>query len=91
MGIFFCEVNELRVAIIVEFFLVIIRLFNFDGKIQVQDEIAVAFGGRIFSDIKFPEETLKLIFLIDVVIVFEHGDCKALAETARADKEEILV
>ena len=57
----------------------------------MQDKITVAFGGRIFSDVKFPEEAFELIFLIDVVIVFEHGEGKALAETARANEEEIFV
>ena len=57
----------------------------------MKNEIAVAFGGRIFSDIKLAEKAFELIFLIDVVIVFEHGDCKALAESARADEEEIHV
>ena len=57
----------------------------------MQDEIAVAFGGRIFSDIKFAEKAFKLILLVDVVIVFEHGEGKALAETARANEEEIFV
>ena len=57
----------------------------------MQDEVAVAFGGRIFSDVKFAEEALELILLVDVVIVFEHGEGKALAETARANEEEILI
>ena len=57
----------------------------------MQDEIAVAFGGRIFSDVKFAEEAFELILLVDVVIVFEHGEGKALAESARADEEEIHV
>ena len=57
----------------------------------MQDKIAVAFGGRIFSDVKFAEEAFEFILLVDVVIVFEHGEGKALAETARANEEEILI
>ena len=57
----------------------------------MKDEIAVAFRGRILSDVKLAEEAFKLILLVDVVIVFEHGEGKALAETARANEEEILV
>ena len=57
----------------------------------MQDEVAVAFGGRIFSDVKFAEEALELVFFIDVVIVFEHGEGKALAKSARANEEEIHV
>lgn len=57
----------------------------------MKDEIAVAFRGRILSDVKLAEEAFKLILLVDVVIVFEHGEGKALAETARANEEEIHV
>ena len=55
----------------------------------MQDKITVAFGGRIFSDVKFAEEAFKLILLVDVVIVFEHGEGKALAETARLTDRQI--
>ena len=57
----------------------------------MKDEIAVAFGGGILSDVKLAEEAFELILLVDVVIVFEHGEGKALAETARANEEEIHV
>ena len=79
------------IAIIVEAFLVIIKSTHNYSKIQMQDEIAVAFRGRILSDVKLAEEAFKLILLVDVVIVFEHGEGKALAETARANEEEIHV
>ena len=91
MGINICEIIELCIAIIVEAFLVIIKSTHNYGKIQVKDEVAVAFGGRILSDVKLAEEAFKLILLVDVVIVFEHGEGKALAETARANEEEIHV
>ena len=57
----------------------------------MQDEIAVAFRSRILSYIKVAEEALEFIFLIDVVIVFEHGEGEALAKAARAYEEEIHV
>ena len=57
----------------------------------MQDEIAVAFGSRILPYIKVAEEALKLILLVDVVIVFEHGEGEALAKAARAYEEEIHV
>ena len=49
----------------------------------MQDKITVAFGGRIFSDVKFPEEAFELIFLIDVVIVFDEMCYTFLKESAR--------
>ena len=61
------------------------------SMIHPQTAVLGRAGGRIFSDVKFSEEAFELIFLIDVVIVFEHGDCKALSETARAYEEEIFV
>ena len=91
MGINICKIIELCIAIIVEAFFVIIKSTHNYSKIQMQDEVAVALGGRIFSDVKFAEEALELVFFIDVVIVFEHGEGKALAETARANEEEIFV
>ena len=91
VGVSAAEGIELVVAMGVESFFIIIQSCRNHGKIQVQDEIAVAFGGRIFSDIKFAEKAFEFILLVDVVIVFEHGEGKTLAESARADKEEILV
>ena len=91
MGVSAAEGIELVVAMGVKSFFIFNQSCRNHGKIQVKDEIAVAFGGRIFSDVKFAEEAFKLILLVDVVIVFEHGEGKALAETARANEEEILI
>lgn len=46
---------------------------------------------RILADIQSSKQFLKPVSHIDVVILFEHGEGKALAETTRADIEEIHV
>lgn len=90
MGVSAAEGIELVVAMGVKSFFIIIQSCRIHGKIQVKDEIAVAFGGRIFSDVKFAEEALELVFFIDVVIVFEHGEGKALAKRRGRMKKKYL-
>ena len=46
---------------------------------------------RVLPYIEVAKEALKLVLLVDVIVVLEHGDGEALAETARADEEEIHV
>ncbi len=57
----------------------------------MDDEITIMFGRRILTNIKLAKNFIKLVFLVDVIVIFEHGEGKALAETARAYKEEVLI
>ena len=45
----------------------------------------------MLADIQVAVQVLKLIYSIDVVLVVKHRHREALAETARADKEKVLV
>ena len=38
---------------------------------------------------RYTKDFLKLVFLVDVIVILKHGEGKALAETARANEEEI--
>ena len=58
------------------------------GKVEWKNQIGVALGRRILADIQSAKELIKLLLLIDIVIILEHRDGKALAESARANEEE---
>ena len=57
----------------------------------MDDEITIMFWRRILTNIKLAKNFIKLVFLVDVIVIFKHGDGKALAESARPYKEEVLV
>ena len=54
-------------------FLIIIQSCGNAREIQVANQIAVAFRGRMLADIKVAKERLELVFLVDVLVIFEHG------------------
>src|SRR5574344_868446 len=60
-------------------------------KVEINNEILVVIGCRMLADIQVAIKSLKLISGIDVVIVVQHRQSEALAETTRADKEKELV
>ena len=64
---------------------------TFEDKFYACDEISIMLRCRILTDVKLAEDFLKLVFLIDVIVILKHGEGKCLAETARANEEEILV
>ena len=90
-GVFVAEAAELNVAVGVHSPLVVVQPCRNHGEVEMDDKVGVALRGRVFSDVELSEEGVKLVLLIDVVVVFEHGEGNALAEAARADEEEILV
>jgi len=49
----------------------------------MDDEITIMFGSWILTNIKLAKNFIKLVFLVDVIVIFKHGDGKALAEAAR--------
>ena len=57
----------------------------------MDDEITIMFGSWILTNIKLAKNFIKLVFLVDVIVIFKHGDGKALAESARAYIEEVHI
>ena len=61
------------------------------SEIEVNDEIAVMLRCWVLANVQSTEEGLKLVLLVDVVVMFKHGEGEALAKTARADIEEVHI
>ena len=57
----------------------------------MNDEICIMLWRRILANVQSTEEGLKLVLLVDVVVMFKHGEGEALAKTARADIEEVHI
>ena len=91
MRIYAAERAKRYIAMSIQPLLIIIQPSTDFGKVQVDNEIFVTLWCRILTDIKLTEYVFEIIFLVDVVVIFEHREGKALAETARAYKEEILI
>ena len=72
-------------------FLVIIYSSIHFSEIEVNDEICIMLWRRILANVQSTEEGLKLVLLVDVVEMLEHGEGEALAKTARADIEEVHI
>ena len=72
-------------------FLVVINSRCYHREIQVDNKIAVVLRRWVLTNIQSSKQLLKLILFADVVVMFKHGDGKALAETARAYEEEVFV
>ena len=71
--------------------LIIVYTCVYLSEIEVNDEICIMLWRRILANVQSTEEGLKLVLLVDVVVMFEHGEGEALAKTARANIEEVLV
>ncbi len=61
------------------------------SEIEVNDEICIMLRCWVLANVQSTEEGLKLVLLVDVVVMFEHGEGEALAKTARANIEEIHI
>ena len=85
------EEIEYKATMVVQSILIIIQSCCHLGKIEVDDEICIMLWCRILTDVKLAKDFLKLVFLVDVIVILKHGEGKCLAETARANEEEILV
>lgn len=72
-------------------FLVIVYSSIHLSEIEVNDEICIMLWRRILANVQSTEEGLKLVLLVDVVVMFKHGEGEALAKTARADIEEVHI
>ena len=64
---------------------------NYHCKVEVHDEILVAVGRWVLAYIQVAIKSLKLVSCINVIVVTEHRHGETLAESARADKEEVSV
>ena len=85
------EVVELRVTDSVHRTAVIAQVGIDDGKVEVDDEILVVVWRRVLPDVEVAVEPLELVGCVDVVVMVQHRQGEALAETARTDEEEVLV
>ena len=85
------EIQKHKVAGGIHPLLIVIQSRIDHGKVEMYDEILVMLRRRVLTDIKLSEKTLELVSLVDVVVIFEHGEGKALAEAARAYVEEVHV
>ena len=61
------------------------------SEIEVNDEICIMLRCWVLANVQSTEEGLKLVLLVDVVVMFKHGEGEALAKTARANIEEIHI
>ena len=57
--------------------------------VERDDEVSVVFRGRVLADVQPPEQFLESVCHVHVVVLLEHGEGEALAESAGADVEEI--
>jgi hypothetical protein len=71
--------------------LIIVYTCVYLSEIEVNDEICIMLWRRILANVQSTEEGLKLVLLVDVVVMFEHGEGEALAKTARANIEEVHI
>ena len=85
------EEIEYKATMVVQSILIIIQSCCHLGKIEVDDEICTMLWCRILPDVKLAKDFIKLVFLVDVIVILKHGEGKALAETARANIEEIHI
>ena len=85
------EIIEMPVAIFIHAFLVVVQIANYHSEVEMDDEVGVALWRGILTYIQIAEDALKLVLLVQVIVVLEHGDGKALAESARAHEEEIQI
>ena len=60
-------------------------------KIELDDKILIVLRCRMLSDIEVAIQMLEFVRLVDVVVMLEHRECEALAESARAYVEKELV
>ena len=60
-------------------------------EVQFQHQVGVPFLGGVLAHIEVAEQLLELVCPVDVVVMLQHGERQALAETARTDEEEELV
>lgn len=91
MGIDTATMVEHYVAMTVKPFLVVINSRCYHREIQVDNKIAVVLRRWVLTNIQSSKQLLKLILFADVVVMFKHGDGKALAESARPYKEEVHI
>ena len=89
--IYITEIIELSVAYGVHCASIIAKVCIDDRKVEIDDEILVAVGCRMLADIQVAIQSLELVNRIDVIIMTEHRQGEALAETAGADEEKVLV
>ena len=61
------------------------------GKVEEYYQILIAVGRRVLSNIQVAIELLELVSGVDVIVMAKHGQGEALAEAARAVKEEVFV
>ena len=85
------EHREFRVAMGVQGTAIVAKVCVDDSKVEVYDEILIAIGRRVLTDIEVAIEPLKLVCRVDVVIVSQHRQGQTLAEASWANEEEKLV
>ncbi len=85
------EEIEYKATMVVQSILIVIQSCCHLGKIEADDEICIMLWCRILPDVKLAKDFLKLVFFVDVIVILKHGEGECLAETARANEEEIHV
>ena len=70
---------------------IIAQVSIYHSKVEIYYEILVVVACRVLADIQVAIQSLKLVCLIDVIVMTEHRHGEALAETAGADEEKVLV
>ena len=82
------EIQDADIDTVVQASPIVIKSGIHCGKVEGKNQIGVALGRRILADVQSAKKLIKLFFLIDIIIILEHRDGKALAESARANEEE---
>ena len=60
-------------------------------KVKVENQILVALGCRMTTDIEVAKQLVKTLLHVDIVIVRQHGERERLAKATGTDEKEILV
>ncbi len=90
-GISVAEHSECGVTMCVKCLAVVVKFGIHNGEVQVYHKILVVLRCGMVADVESLVEHVELIGIIHVVVMAQHRQGEALAETARTDKEEKLV
>lgn len=82
------EEVALEAHIVVKAFCYMVNVALYFRKVEVHHKIFVPVLRRVFSDVQALEQLLKVVFLVDVVVSFQHVEEEAFAETTRTDEEQ---
>ena len=91
MGVSSAEHGEFYSAMCIHRTSVVAQVGIYHCKVEVHDKILVAVWRWVLAYIQVAIKSFELICCVDIIVVAEHRHGETLAESARADKEEVTV